>query len=44
MAAGARPTEDVNAGTHLEENYPPSILAGDDAVAATAAGEVKGNT
>jgi len=44
MAAGARPTEDVNAGTRLEENYPPSILAGDDAVAATAAGEVKGNT
>ena len=43
MAAGARPTEDVNAGTRLE-NYPPSILAGDDAVAATAAGEVKGNT
>ena len=39
--AGARATEGANVETRLEETYPPSILAGDDAVAATAAGEAK---
>ena len=39
--ASARTTEGANAETRLEETYPPSILAGDDAVAVTAAGEAK---